>query len=320
MRFAVVVPVYNVEKYLEKCILSILCQSYRDFELILIDDGSTDRSGEICDEYCAKDSRIKVIHQKNGGLSNARNTGIRETSSEYIVFVDSDDWIDSNSLDAFERIIERSHPEVIETIITEEYEDRTVVKDTRFSAYLDLEFTRKRALDWILHETKDTWPAPKRICKRSFIIDNDLFFAEGRLQEDIDWTTRLCCKAETFRGYDQPWYHYRMKREGSISSKIHAKFITDVIEMAAIDKNLLNDGDPFSSQAFNAMMGSVYITINLINHCNEEDKKKVISCVKQNMWIFEYTPRMKYRLFAVLVKLFGVDKSLLLLSYKKDMI
>ena len=108
MRFAVIVPVYNVEQYLEKCILSILNQSYRDFELILIDDGSTDRSGEICDVYCSKDSRIKVIHQNNSGLSNARNKGIREATSDYLVFVDSDDWIDSNSLEAFDEIIEGS--------------------------------------------------------------------------------------------------------------------------------------------------------------------------------------------------------------------
>ena len=315
MLFSVIIPVYNVEKYLDACVQSVLDQDCSDYELILVDDGSTDRSGEICDEYEKKDNRVKVIHQENGGLSCARNTGIRAAKGDYLVFIDSDDWIDSNSLDAFEKIISKTHPEIIETKLVEEYEDRTVVKDQYYSAYLEQPFTRERALNWILYETEDTWPAPKRICNREFIMSNDLFFAEGRLQEDIDWTTRLCCCAKTFEGYDEPWYHYRMKREGSITNSIHAKYITDVIEMAATDRELCDSGDEFSIKAFNEMIGSVYVAINLYKYCSMEDKKIVSSCIKQNKWIFEYTPKKKYKFFSVIVKLFGVDNSLQLLAY-----
>lgn len=90
---SVIVPIYNVENYLENCINSILNQSYTDFELILVDDGSPDNCGKICDDYAKKDSRIKVIHKKNGGLSDARNIGIEAAKGEYISFIDSDDWI-----------------------------------------------------------------------------------------------------------------------------------------------------------------------------------------------------------------------------------
>ena len=95
-KLSVIVPVYNTEKYLRECIESILAQTFTDFELILVDDGSTDGSGAICDEYVTKDSRIRVIHQKNGGATVARRSGVRAAKGEYVTFVDSDDWIDKD--------------------------------------------------------------------------------------------------------------------------------------------------------------------------------------------------------------------------------
>lgn len=97
-KISVIVPVYNVEKYLSKCIESILAQTFTDFELLLVDDGSTDGSGEICDEYAGKDVRVKVFHTENRGVSAARNLGIREASADWICFVDSDDWVEETYL------------------------------------------------------------------------------------------------------------------------------------------------------------------------------------------------------------------------------
>ena len=91
--FSVIVPVYNVEKYLHRCVDSILAQSYSDFEVLLVDDGSMDKSGTICDDYALKDNRIRVFHQANAGVSAARNKGIDEAKGEYVVFVDSDDYL-----------------------------------------------------------------------------------------------------------------------------------------------------------------------------------------------------------------------------------
>ena len=97
MLFSIIVPVYNVEKYIHKCIESFICQTYKDIEIILVDDGSTDNSSSIFDEYADKDKRIRVIHKKNGGLSDARNAGIEIASGEYILFVDSDDYIETDT-------------------------------------------------------------------------------------------------------------------------------------------------------------------------------------------------------------------------------
>lgn len=101
-KISVIVPVYNVAPYLKKCVDSIINQTFTDIEIILVDDGSTDESGTICDQYAQKDSRVKVIHKPNGGLSDARNSGLEVCSGEYIGFVDSDDWI---SPDMYETLI-----------------------------------------------------------------------------------------------------------------------------------------------------------------------------------------------------------------------
>ena len=105
MLVSVIVPVYKAEKWLHRCVDSILTQTMEDFELLLIDDGSPDRSGEICDEYAAKDSRVRVFHKENGGVSSARNLGLDNAKGEYICFLDSDDWIDSETLEACEDVI-----------------------------------------------------------------------------------------------------------------------------------------------------------------------------------------------------------------------
>lgn len=111
---SIVVPVYNVEKYLDKCIESILRQTFEDFELILVDDGSPDNSGKICDEWAKKDSRIKVIHQKNGGLPNARNTGINNATGRYIAFVDSDDWVEKDFLSVLYSGITENNADIVQ--------------------------------------------------------------------------------------------------------------------------------------------------------------------------------------------------------------
>ena len=99
-KVSILVPIYNVEKYLSRCIESVLSQDFRDYELILVDDGSPDRCPQICDEYAKKDSRIKVIHKKNGGLSDARNIGLDIATGEYVMFIDSDDFVDIDMMES----------------------------------------------------------------------------------------------------------------------------------------------------------------------------------------------------------------------------
>ena len=139
-KLSIIVPVYKVEQYLHKCIGSILSQTFTDFELILIDDGSPDRSGEICDEYAAKDNRIIVIHQKNRGVSAARNAGLDIAQGEYIGFVDSDDWIEP---EMYESMLFNKYMEFdIVTVGAKSYEDNNV----RIILAIDCEFDQEKLL------------------------------------------------------------------------------------------------------------------------------------------------------------------------------
>ena len=109
-KISVIVPVYNTEKYLDRCIQSILAQTYTDFELLLVDDGSTDSSGAICDKYAEQDSRVRVFHKENGGVSSARNQGLDNAKGEWITFVDSDDWVDR---EFFNILSKSSKPDIL---------------------------------------------------------------------------------------------------------------------------------------------------------------------------------------------------------------
>ena len=126
---SIIVPVYNVERFLPKCLDSILNQTFQNFELLLIDDGSSDNSGSICDEYAKKDSRIKVFHQENKGVSFARNLGLDYAQGKYILFVDSDDWVASEYLQDFIRIVDsKKETDIILSGFVNVYKDREIKK------------------------------------------------------------------------------------------------------------------------------------------------------------------------------------------------
>ena len=110
---SVIVPCYNVEEYLPKCIESILNQTYRNLEILLVDDGSPDNCGRICDEYAAKDSRIRIIHKKNGGLSDARNAALDVMTGEYVTFIDSDDYVSDDYVEYLYKIIKESGVKIV---------------------------------------------------------------------------------------------------------------------------------------------------------------------------------------------------------------
>lgn len=193
MRFSIIVPVYNVEKYLERCLDSIVNQTYRDFEVILVDDGSTDSSGNICDEYEQTYGFIKVIHQKNQGVSGARNTGLKHAKGEWIVFVDSDDWISVNMLEVLAKEIKKTDAELYSFNMQKVAAKEEVVEKLIWSIENDMLIfrTEEQKFEYYfdnLMQYKPGWEVCGRIFLRKIIernhlsfVDNNQVFAEDYL-------------------------------------------------------------------------------------------------------------------------------------------
>ena len=217
---SIIVPVYNVEEYIDRCIKSLIAQNLYSYEIILVDDGSTDNSSEIINDYSKKYNNVISIHQKNLGLSGARNTGLKLARGEYIVFVDSDDYLIENSLYS---LLNQAKAEQLDVGIANfnfVFEDNTCkaneVKPRHISSIVDgSEFFYKCLLNNEL--LCCVW---KSIYRRSFLIQNDLFFREGYNHEDEEWTPRVYLVAKKVTYIDIIFYNYFI-RSNSISKNVH---------------------------------------------------------------------------------------------------
>ncbi|WP_447951997.1 glycosyltransferase family 2 protein [Chryseobacterium koreense] len=215
-KLSIIVPIYNVEEFLEECINSILIQEFKDYELILVDDGSPDGCGKICDDYAAKDSRIKVIHKTNGGLSSARNAGIEVAAGRYLSFIDSDDFV---SVDYFEKNMQYlvDHPEVDMLVAQVCYYDK--LKSTTQYQHANLLDNKTQVLEYLFSVD---YIASAWINIYHSNIFRGVRFPEGRIYEDGYILPQIADRAEKVYVSDQGIYYYR-KRENSItSSRLHA--------------------------------------------------------------------------------------------------
>ena len=211
---SVIVPVYNVEKYLRRCVDSIIAQTYENIEVILVDDGSTDRSGNLCDEYTHLDNRIQVIHKTNGGLSDARNTGLRTAKGDYILYIDSDDFVDE---DIVEELLSGVQPgtDIIVGGYKKVFSDHMVMFTCdgveHGKRYTSEEYLKRARIDVVV------WG---NLYRRNYLLENDLFFKKGFIHEDNEIFSRLYLNANGIVGTKGAHYNYII-REGSIqTSKI----------------------------------------------------------------------------------------------------
>lgn len=185
MKFSVIVPVYNVERYLERCLNSILNQTYRNYEVILIDDGSTDQSGKICDKYSKKFKQSIVIHQNNQGLSGARNTGISVARGEWIIFVDSDDWIEANMLFELNTYMKKAKADMYSFNAKKVDEHNQEIEKLIFVAENDIItfFTEEEKFNFYFHQLmqyKIGWEVCFKVYKRSIIEKKKLRFVSTK--------------------------------------------------------------------------------------------------------------------------------------------
>lgn len=194
-KISVIIPVYNVEKYLRRCVDSVLAQTYENFEIILVDDGSPDRCPQICDEYAQKDSRVRVIHKKNGGLSSARNAALDSNlTGDYVTFVDSDDWIAPDYFEHGLQLLDQSGADILQV----DYSlanDEKIFKEDPVEENVEV-IEGKNILQYYLTTTTTTGSYSVCRCIFSLQMTEGVRFREGKINEDIDWKYKMLQKAK----------------------------------------------------------------------------------------------------------------------------
>ena len=227
MRFSIIIPVYNVEKYLRDCLDSVLGQSLSDWEAVCVNDGSTDHSLSILEEYASRDSRITIISQPNGGLSAARNTGMNAAKGDYVIFLDSDDWLEPNALDIIassmgdEDLLCYSGRRYYEQ--ENSYNNSDELQERHYSSGIDYyndNALRKRDFAFVC--------VVLRAYKRSYLEMNGLRFKEGILHEDNLFTPVACYYARMVSTINKCLYNYRVRRE-SITTVNNPKRLSDLM-------------------------------------------------------------------------------------------
>ncbi len=226
-QISVIVPVYKVEAYLPACVESILGQSFSDLELILVDDGSPDSCGALCDAYAARDPRIRVIHQPNGGLSAARNSGMEIAQGKYMTFIDSDDYVAPDYLELLYRSVEQSGAELA-VCRTRVFEDGRDPAAAPSAAEADSKVLSGREAVILLYRGDDAVPvnAWGKLYRSELIAD--LRFPVGKLHEDQAFVPIACWRAKAVAAVSAGAYYYRDRPESITSKKFSVKRYDDI--------------------------------------------------------------------------------------------
>lgn len=232
---SIIVPIYNVEDYLGKCIESIVCQTYKNIEIILVNDGSTDACGQICDKWEKLDNRIKVIHKENGGLSDARNAGLKNVNGEYIGFVDSDDWIEKDMYEIMLAELVDNKADVAVCAYREFYDDvQNISQNKGGNSFI---FGADQFLEQIIRgSTYSVW---KYLYKRNII--EKMTFKKGVYYEDVLFTTEVMTKINRIVYIEKALYNYRKRIDSIVGKNLIKKNITDFIWVFRRQQRLLYD-------------------------------------------------------------------------------
>lgn len=319
IKISVIVPVYNVEKYINQCIESVLKQTYKNIEVILVDDGSPDNCPEIIDIYAINDSRVKVIHKNNGGLSSARNSGIRVASGDYLTFLDSDDyWDDITAIETLVDQIDDFYADVISWGYKKYYEGTGIYKENDLSVQRDLLLNVKKedALFNLVKHNCYIASAWNKLVKKELFNNNDLFFVEGILSEDIDWCARLALYANSFDVFNNSFYVYR-QREGSITKNISETNIFDLENNIGVCLRALSpEASTLLNKSYYAFTADQYANYLICLNYIREDRcfEKHFQFAQKHKFLLGYGLSTRVRLINIFSKLIGLKQTIRLLG------
>lgn len=324
MLLSIIIPVYNIEKYIEKCIKSVLEQRILGIELILIDDGSKDNSGKICDEFAKKYSNIFVIHKKNGGLSDARNHGIQKAKGEYILFLDGDDFLLPNSLNKIKDILFKNNKiDVLlhKRIFFYEKNNKMVKNKQKFNLINFNNKTLEKKILYLLRENLYEGNVALKIVKKEIIIKNEIFFETGLISEDIEWSFRLFFTTKDIEVFatNLQFYVYRKSRIGSISNSPNIKSVFDVLKILNKWERFFRNLDDLElkKEIYN-YLSFIYvntlISFSLLNK-NDNDYEQLKKLLKENIYLLKFSLRGRNKYIEKFYNCFGFNLTIIALRY-----
>lgn len=312
IQFSIIIPVYNVEEYLDECIKSVLSQTFCNFEVLLINDGSTDNSGMICDKYVLSDNRVKVIHKNNEGLSAARNVGVTEATGNYLLFLDSDDYYCNISfLDVVNKILTKDSVNVLlyrfqsydcikGRFISDnvKYTEKTLYSNRNIISYLNKNNVFPGSA-WVF------------VLNRDFYLNNQLFFWKGITGEDIDWIIKVLISVESITISNVIGVCYRKYRQGSISNSNSSRAINSVLDITSKWINEFRNKD-ISSYYYRFLSRFLFLVSTSFFPINDKKLEKRFLSLN---FIYKYTDRVFYNLWYYLESLLGLKFTSFVLYY-----
>ena len=275
---SIIIPIYNVEKYLEKCLDSILNQTYKNLEIILIDDGSTDNSPNICNSYCEKDKRIKIIHKNNEGVSSARNKGIELSKGKYIVFIDSDDYVSNEHIEVLYDCIISNNVDLVISNLIDISEDGIILNNEEKESFL---MNKDQCLKELLSEDNFYHLCCGNIYRKD-LLEKIRFNCKYRIAEDLDFLYRYIKQISSAYFLSKNTYYY-LKREGSATNSIYSEKWNDelkicnfiISEMVELENN------------FHKYAKRKYIRLNINQAYRFELNKNQTKILKNNIKIYK---------------------------------
>lgn len=322
-KYSVIIPVYNVEEYLGQCIESVLGQSFADFELILVNDGSTDNSGAVCEAYANKDNRVHVIHQVNRGQGFARNVGIMHSIGEYVIFVDSDDWWLHN------RVLERIDEQIVNTDIVV-FDLKEVPNGLRQESCPSLRSTfglasfyesgREYLIDALKRMPDYKWYPVKYAFHMRLWKDHGIRFPEDIKYEDPAIMYRPFLYAKRICVIKEAFYAYRKSRIGATTSIDSFKLLNDrLLSVERPIEQIKNELDP-KSELFLLLSNNFatgYFEVLIRSTGAQNEKKLVWKALREKKWLCKYSTSKKQLLGRIMVNLIGVELSAVILGIRK---
>lgn len=267
-KISVIVPVYNVRNYLNKCLNSILNQTYKNLEIILIDDGSTDDSGNICDEFAKSDNRIIVIHKQNGGLSDARNVGIENATGDFLTFIDSDDYVEETMIMDLYNSCKEYGTDISCCGKIVEFPNKTIISNCNSDFFTSNENALLRMLTF---DDIDVSAWAKLYSKRLF---DGIHYPVGRYYEDIATTYKLFSRANSISHISKPDYHYIIRCNSILNSNFSSKHFDSVFFADELKKYICLNFPDISDAAESYYILSVSDTIQKIVCSNKKNTYK----------------------------------------------